>query len=247
MSCRTPLTFMLTSSLKAAFCNSKARLESAILVSARNLTSIISFLHSASCGEETVSGAPGCAAGAEEAALGSPARPWTHPNASVSLGLCHPDVRVPPDGRGLSLSQGAQVIHFVIDILERARGVTATANEPLCPAPSPLKLRAAARAVQAGSEGALSACCQTHQAWQGRTGSSTPSLGSPEARLPASSFHKPRFQRQLFTRPPGNLPEGWGGLSAGAFQPAAAEEPGAGSATALLGTAQRRARQLSVP
>lgn len=70
--CRTPLTFMLTSSLKAAFCNSKARLESAILVSARNLTSIISFLHSASCGEETASGAPGCAARAEEAVLGKP-------------------------------------------------------------------------------------------------------------------------------------------------------------------------------
>lgn len=42
------LTFMLTSSLKADFCNSKALLESAILVSAMNFTSSISFLHSAS-------------------------------------------------------------------------------------------------------------------------------------------------------------------------------------------------------
>lgn len=42
------LTLMLTSSLKADFCSSKARLESAILVSAMNFTSSISFLHSAS-------------------------------------------------------------------------------------------------------------------------------------------------------------------------------------------------------
>lgn len=41
-------TLVLTSWLKAAFCSSSSRLESAIFVSARNLTSIISFLHSAS-------------------------------------------------------------------------------------------------------------------------------------------------------------------------------------------------------
>lgn len=41
-------TLVLTSWLKDAFCSSSSRLESAILVSARNLTSIISFLHSAS-------------------------------------------------------------------------------------------------------------------------------------------------------------------------------------------------------
>lgn len=42
------LTLMFTSSLKADFCSSKALLESAILVSAMNFTSSISFLHSAS-------------------------------------------------------------------------------------------------------------------------------------------------------------------------------------------------------
>lgn len=41
-------TFVFTSWLKEAFCISSSRLESAIFVSARNLISIISFLHSAS-------------------------------------------------------------------------------------------------------------------------------------------------------------------------------------------------------
>lgn len=52
---------------------------------------------------------------------GSPAHLRTHPNASISLGFCHTNVCIPSDSRSLSLSQGAQVIHFIIDILERGR------------------------------------------------------------------------------------------------------------------------------
>lgn len=49
-------TFVFTSWLKDAFCISSSRLESAIFVSAKNLTSIISFLHSASCERQCAKG-----------------------------------------------------------------------------------------------------------------------------------------------------------------------------------------------
>lgn len=89
------LTLMLTSSVKAAFCNSKARLESAILVSAMNLTSSISLLHSASCREGTESRASGPAVGAEEAAPGKPGTSpdspeCQHPARLLPLQCLHP-------------------------------------------------------------------------------------------------------------------------------------------------------------
>lgn len=50
---------------------------------------------------------------------GSPARLQTHPNASIPLSFCHSNVCIPLDSCNLSLPQGAQVIHFIIDILGR--------------------------------------------------------------------------------------------------------------------------------
>lgn len=103
---------MLTSSLKADFCSSKARLESAILVSAMNFTSSISFLHSASWQQEgQVLRVPLTYHGPTP----RPRDPWpwgqegkpTYPDACVSLSLGHPNVGISLYHGSLCLAQGA--------------------------------------------------------------------------------------------------------------------------------------------